>query len=441
MRWYTGAVLLLILALAFQAALLAYAMYALLGIMLVSRYMARAWAVQLEAERVTSYDDVEIGQRVAVAVTIRNTGRLPIVWVLLEDVLPSSALRFNPPSLAVQGRRLELTKLAAGERKTFLYQVTCNRRGFYQIGPLVAETGDLFGLHRRYRLLTEPTYLTVRPEIVPLEGYDIASRRPVGEVRLAHRLFEDPTRLAGCRAYQAGDPLRRIHWPATARTGSLQTKIFDPSSVAGATILLDLNRNAFETQHEPVRSELAITTAASLSAHILRLGQQVGLVSNGRDAAARIRNEGWQTDARTRSAARQRAEMRDGEDRLRPLHIPAARTPMQLDTITALLARIELNLGLTLPDLVRETAHHMPHDTSVIAILSRVEDQELAAIEVLRQHGYAVTALINLFEDHDFLVASSRLRALSIDARHLKDHQRIHTICQLLSRHEAYLDA
>ena len=32
------------------------------------------------------------------------------------------------------------------------YQLECNRRGFYQVGPLVMETGDLFGLHRRLRV-------------------------------------------------------------------------------------------------------------------------------------------------------------------------------------------------------------------------------------------------------------------------------------------------
>jgi hypothetical protein len=56
---------------------------------------------------------------------------------------------------------------------------------------------------------------------VALEGYNLSSRRPIGEIRLAHRLFEDPTRMAGVRPYQQGDPLNRIHWRATARTGAI----------------------------------------------------------------------------------------------------------------------------------------------------------------------------------------------------------------------------
>ncbi len=77
-------------------------------------------------------------------------------------------------------------------RKTLNYQLHFDTRGYYQVGPLVLETGDLFGLHRRFRIVTEPVYIMVYPKVVPLPGYDLASRRPIGEIRLTHRLFEDP---------------------------------------------------------------------------------------------------------------------------------------------------------------------------------------------------------------------------------------------------------
>src|SRR5205814_211439 len=99
------------------------------------------------------------------------------------------------------------------------YKLKPLMRGYYQIGPLVMESGDLFGLHRRYRVDADPSFLLVYPRIVPLEGYDLASRRPIGEVRLSLRLYEDPTRISGVREYQSGDPLNRVHWRATARTG------------------------------------------------------------------------------------------------------------------------------------------------------------------------------------------------------------------------------
>ena len=41
---------------------------------------------------------------------------------------------------------------------------------------------------------------------------------------------------------------------------------------------------------------------ASLTSAVYQLGQQVGLVTNGRDAIDRIRTEGWEHDFRTRDA-------------------------------------------------------------------------------------------------------------------------------------------
>lgn len=433
MKWYAAAALVLLFALAAKLALLAYAMYALVAILWVSRALAREWATSLQAVRVASVEEAKIGELVSVSITVTNRGRLPIVWVLLEDVLPREALLYDPPRLEVIGSRLQLLMLRPGQCTTMAYQLRCNRRGFYQIGPFLAETGDLFGMHRRFRLLTEPHFLLVEPRPLPLQGYSLESRRPIGEIQMTHRLFEDPSRLAGCRSYQPGDPLQRIHWPATARTGSLQTKIFEPSSVAGATILLDFDRRHYIRKHEPVRSELAITTVASLAQDLIRTGQQVGLVTNGRDAAERIRTEGWKTDARTRNAARRLAAMGEGRDHLRPIRLTTGRSPQQLDQLQKLLARLELNEGLTLPELVRETGHDLPRDATVVAILSQVEPADALALGELSRRGYAVTALVNIYDDDLFAECAAPLAAVGVAARHLKNLENLATICQRIS--------
>ena len=93
------------------------------------------------------------------------------------------------------------------------------------------ENGDLFGLHRRFRVDAEPRSCWSIRKIVPLEGYDLTSRRPIGDVLMTHRLFEDPTRISGVRPYEMGDPLNRVHWRATARTGVLHSKVHEPSTI------------------------------------------------------------------------------------------------------------------------------------------------------------------------------------------------------------------
>ena len=430
MRWFAGALVLLIVALVFDFGLLAYAMYALLGVMIASRVLTRLWAESLAAQRECNRFEADVGDTVAVVIQDENRGALPIPWVLLEDLLPAEAVASQPPRLAVVGKRLELAMLGSRGRKTILYQLRCRKRGYYQIGPLVLETGDLFGLHRRYRVLTSPSFLLVYPEVVPLEGYDVASRRPIGEVRMTYRLYEDPTRIAGVRPYQSGDPLNRIHWRATARTGTLHSKIYEPSTVAGATMILDFHRAGYDPSHEPYRSELAVTMAASLANAIYLMNQQIGLVTNGRDAADRIRQEGWAPDARTRREAQQSAGMLETSDRLEPVVVPTERGPEQLMRILETLARVELTDGLSFAQLILDTAGRIPQDATVVALLASVTPEAAVALGNLRRRGLAVTALVNVYHLHDFEKAAGMLLGEGIEARHLTDEPAVTTICR-----------
>nr|MBC8289604.1 DUF58 domain-containing protein [Planctomycetota bacterium] len=273
MRWLLGGIVLLLLGLALQLGLLVYAMYALLGVILLSRYLARQWIENLSATRECNRDIAEIGDKVAVAVRVKNEGGVPVPWVLLEDSLPKEALAERPPRIRLEGRRLALLQIGGRSEKSLLYQLTFTRRGYYQLGPVLIESGDLFGLHRRFKVVTEPHFVMVYPKVIPLVGYSLASRRPIGEIKMTHRLFEDPTRVAGVRQYQRGDALNRIHWKATARTGELHSRLFYPSTLAGSTIVLDFHRDSYPAQAAPPRSEPPITTAPSPANALCQLVQ------------------------------------------------------------------------------------------------------------------------------------------------------------------------
>jgi uncharacterized protein (DUF58 family) len=429
MRWLIGAVALLVLAVALDLGLFAYAMYSLLGVIVTSRLLVIGWSGNVVATREMSRDRIKIGDKTAVVIVLENRNWLPIPWLLVEDLLPRHALIHNPPKLQITGRRLKIVSFRGRSRQIIAYQLNCHCRGYYQLGPLVAETGDVFGLYRRYRVLGEPSFLLVAPEVIPLEGFDIASRRPIGEVRMSHRLFEDPTRIAGVRAYQAGDPFNRIDWRATARTAVLQSKIYEPSTVAGATLLLDFHEQSFAPKDEPVRSELAITAAASIAGAILQMGQQVGLVTNGRDAADRIRAEGWRHEQFVNRRAALAAGMLEKSDRLRPVVVPTRRSNTQLTEILHTLARLEKTDGMSFSQLVTESASQLPRSASVIAILTHVTPEMAVSLGNLRRRGMAVTAIINVYEDYHFADLSAPLLSERIETRHLKDRAAIPSVC------------
>ena len=425
MRLLAAALLLLVVAAALDLPLLAYAMYALLLLLFVARLVARAWIDDLTGERELQRREVALGESLAVAVRLRNVGRWPAAWMVVEDLLTARAGLHPKLRPQVTGERVAVLKLGAGAVRTLLYQVRFPLRGCYQIGPLTVESGDVFGLHRRHRVLRTAEYVLVPPRVVPLVDYAIASPRPIGEVRISQRLFEDPTLIAGVRRYEAGDPLHRVHWRATARCGELQSKTYEPTAVAGATLVLDLHAGSYPSRLEPYRSELAVTSAASLAHALCELGQQVGLATNGRDAADRIRREAAAQEAASRGRLRSESLMHQQSDRLRPIVIPAARAPDQFVRIREQLARVELTDGLSLPEFLMEVQHDLARDATVIVLTGGLSDAGSTALLALRRQGFQVSVWLMMLESHELAAAAGPLVAAGLDVRSVANEDQL----------------
>jgi len=395
MKWILGIAVLLVLGLVFHLNLLVYAMYVLGGVLLLGRFLAHSWTENLAARRAGAAEVCEIGDSIRVTVEVENRGRLSVPWILLEDSMPTAALYPGRRRLQVEGPRVALTRLASGETETvFEYDVKFLQRGYFQFGPMLVETGDVFGLHRRYQLMTEPQFVLVFPKVLPLQGYNLASRRPIGEIRVTHRLFEDPTRLAGVRLFQRGDPLNHVHWRATARTGQLHSRVYENSRVAGATFLLDFHELGYRGSVGAGSAELAIVTVAALANAVFLQGQQIGLVTNGRDAADRIREEGWQGEFLNRSMAREKADTVAENTRMHPVVVPTRKSSDHFLRILETLARLEPTDGLDFPSLVSEAAVQLPRDATVVAVLGRVTPEMAQSLGELVRRGFLVTAIV-----------------------------------------------
>ena len=399
MKWILGTLVLLLIGLVLKLSLLVYAMYVLLGVLLFSRYFSNAWLEKVYTRRTCSQSSVEIGDTADVEVGVHNQSTLSIPWLLLEESLGRDSAQEFPRRLKIEGHRIKVLRLKPGATEVLRYRITFLTRGYYQIGPLLLETGDVFGLHRRFRVATEPQFVLVLPKVLELQGYNLASRRPMGEIRISHRLFEDPTRIAGIRPYQQGDPLNRIHWRATARTGSLHSRLYETSRVAGAVFLLDFHRDSYPGAAGVASMELAVTTVASLANAIFLMGEQIGFASNGRDAADRVRVHGWRAEFTTRRDALQRATQAPQIERLRPVTVPTRKGADQLRNVLESLARLESANGLRFEQLVQEIMPRIRRDATVVPILHKVTPDMASALGGLVHHGFAVTAIVVLFEE------------------------------------------
>lgn len=275
-------IILLIIALFSRVDLFFYLLYALFGIVVLGRLWASRALKAVTVRRVHA-DRVFQGETVGVRLEVNNRGWLPVLWMRLHDMVPAT--------LGTPGLFRQAVSLAPHERLELAYTLSANRRGYYQLGPLVAHSGDLLGSAtcQADPLLLDKDgggFVIVYPRIVPLRDLGFPSQSPFGTLPSREQIFEDPTRIRGVRDYQRGDSLRRIDWKTSARTGTLQVKRYEPAIALETAIFLNLDASDYAIARRSTATELGIVVAASLAAHLVEKRQAVGLITNGSDPLA-----------------------------------------------------------------------------------------------------------------------------------------------------------
>ncbi|HUP81962.1 MAG TPA: DUF58 domain-containing protein, partial [Pirellula sp.] len=397
----------------------------LLIVFQLTRFYANRWAGCLTVERQLTNSELQIGDSLAVGMRLNNDTGYYIPWLFAEDLLSKRVISEPNRALEITGYPAKLYFFRPRQIALMTYQIKALRRGYFQLGPTILETGDLLGLHRNYRVASEPHYILVLPKLVPLQGMNISSRRPMGDLHVNDRVMEDPTQMVGIREYRAGDSLNRIHWRATARTGKLHTRVFQPTCIQGAMLVLDMHIETNPDRNEPVRTDLAVTMAASLAHTLYMMNQPFGLVSNGRDAVDRVRQMRLERDFSDRSSVRADVEMNAKSNRLRPVVVDARTGPEQFAEVHRTLARLERTDGLRFENLLMETQYRLSRQLSVLVIVQQVGDSMALALGLLRRRGFAVSAIVNQHEKDGLQDSVARLVAYHIPVFALPDEAAI----------------
>jgi uncharacterized protein (DUF58 family) len=408
----------------------------LLVVFQLTRYYSSRWSESLVAERSVTRSELELGDSFSVGIKLSNNSGYYVPWLFAEDVLPKRAITQPHRALEVTGQPAKLYFFSPRQVSLMTYQVRAVRRGYFQLGPTILETGDLLGLGRNYRIASEPQYVLVLPKLIPLEGIQVASRRPMGELHVHERSMEDPTQMVGIREYRPGDSLNRIHWRATARTGKLHTRIFQPTCIQGAMLVVDMHCKSNPDRNEPLRTDLAVTAAASLAHTLYLMNQPFGLISNGRDAADRVRQIHLERDFSDRDSVRADVEMNSSSDRLRPVVVDANRGPEHFAEMHRTLARLERTDGLQVSDLLMETRDRLPRQLSLLVLLQQVDEPMALALGLLRRRGYSVSAIVNQHDSDGLQESAAKLVAYHIPVFAMQDEASIPGLCRdlLVSR-------
>lgn len=226
-------------------------------------------ALGLSAERRLHYAAVQVGDEIEEIVTLRNDSIFPVLWAEFSD-------HSNIPGYS-------LTSVRAVEGRNSLQwraHAVCQQRGNYRFGPWELVTGDPFGLFHVILSYNQQEEILVYPPLAALPEQILPRGRSQGDDRPLHQPLQAESMSAlSTRPYVPGDPLRRIHWPTTARKTAPFVKTFDPEASSTLWLIPDLESAAQRGEGAESTLETMIILMASLADRMLNERMAVGLIT------------------------------------------------------------------------------------------------------------------------------------------------------------------
>jgi uncharacterized protein (DUF58 family) len=336
--------------------------FTIVYLLLIIYVLSHAWTQhttgRLEIRRRFT-DHAFCGDMVTVDLMIHNTSWLPIPWLEIRESL-TTELR-SPPF------HHEVISLGSQETHRASYVLGCSKRGYYPIGPLTAQAGDLLDITAPSKRQVETEHMIVYPRIISLHELGLPTHSPLVALPAKTPLFEDPSRIMGVRDYQRGDRPRRIHWTATARTGRLLVKRFQPAIARETLICLDLNREAYGQRQRYIATELAIVVAASIANHIaVHEKLPVGLDTEAFDPLANTQSH---------------------------FHLPPRKERAHLMNLLEILARVQTTSETSFVRALRHETVNLSWGATVLAITGHESQELFDTLVHLKRGGFAVSLI------------------------------------------------
>ena len=312
------------------------------------------------------------------------------------------------------------SRAATGGTSRYEYRLRPSQRGQFRIGPVTAEFTDPFGLSLHRQAIDDGGTLTVTPAAVVLPRTVLAGARGDDGVTATRSRAHPSDDDVMTREYRHGDPMRRVHWAATARHGELMVRQEESLTTPVATILLDLRAAAFPGGHHddvlPTGSpafEWAVVAAMSVSSHLavrnhaLRLMDQHGAPAfRHSPSAPEPETEeysgpaGLQAIAESLAAIQPAGGHREGTERTLLRHADAESPPAAfddgvMDKLSAhrLRGPLVAVLGRITAQEARALAPAAAYATTAVAVIATDAPAEAAGpLELLRAAGWRAVA-------------------------------------------------
>jgi uncharacterized protein (DUF58 family) len=218
---------------------------------------------------------IEAGSSVTINMQLQIPGVWPIPYVFINERL----IHRNGQELAFQ-----FTVVPDWRRKGAIeYKTPALRRGYYSFSQTECVTEDIFGLFEHKGYVSMPFNLAVLPQTISIRDWHQFHQMMKGTNHhsTTTRAVRETTQINGVREYIYGDRLSRIHWNATAKTGTWKSKEFERESLPRTFVVLDRHSSAYDNDDQ---FELAVSACASLFQYGSSRNFALGLISTGADS-------------------------------------------------------------------------------------------------------------------------------------------------------------
>jgi uncharacterized protein (DUF58 family) len=160
-------------------------------------------------------------------------------------------------------------------------EIMPRRRGPMRLSGLTIARNDPLGLYRSLFIVPLSQSVLILPKRYPLPPIQLPGTRRYqpGGVSLAQSVG-DSEEFTSLRDYRPGDPLRRIHWRAWARTGKPIVKEYQDEYFVRHALILD----TFQADETSLIFEEAVSIAASFASSILTQESLLDLMFIGTEA-------------------------------------------------------------------------------------------------------------------------------------------------------------
>jgi len=248
--------------------------FAFVAVLAVSWLLVRSSGRKLTVSRTIRPERPTAGDRALVSVSVRNGSPLPG---------PQVTVAGGGGALGLRRPEMEFESLEPRGEKTMTGASLPVHRGVHRLPALRLQAEDPLGLVRRRRDAGGEQELVVYPRLVELGACELVtgSGRP-REWGESGALQPGSSEFRGIRPHAPGEPLGRVDWKATAKTGSLMLREMDDPTNSDYFVLLDGTAAALVGTYPDTNFELAVSVAGSLAGCALRAGRGVDLALHDR---------------------------------------------------------------------------------------------------------------------------------------------------------------